>query len=99
MSNWLEVVPGNVVRCSCVFTNTSGEPTDPTTVTLRIITPDAEELLPTVVNDTAPGAFYADVPIPGHATAAGRWHRRWEGDGAVVAAVEGWWTVLASEFL
>jgi hypothetical protein len=93
---------GDLVRASVAFTNAAGAAADPTTVVVRVRAPntgrdgyttytygtDAE------VQKTATGAYYLDVAC----TVAGTYWVRWEGAGAVIAAVEDTWDVALGAF-
>lgn len=93
---------GDVVRLSVAFKDIDLDPADPTDVTLKVLpmlSTDDEETFTLeadeVVDDTtAVGAFYFDYEVSNHGDH--RW--RWEGSGALVAAVEGVFTVRKSVF-
>jgi hypothetical protein len=93
---------GDLVHASVAFTNAAGAAADPTTVVVRVRPPntgrdeyttytygtDAE------VQKTGTGAYYLDVAC----AAAGTYWVRWEGTGAVIAAVEDTWDVALGAF-
>lgn len=91
---------GDLARFSVSFTDAAGTPTDPTTVTIRLLHPDgATETTYAYGTDAAlvrddVGAYHADYLID----AVGYWGWRWEGTGAVQAAVEGRLLVPESPF-
>jgi hypothetical protein len=92
---------GALVRCSSApgFKNFADVATDPTTVRFRFVKPDGTVTTwvfgtdVQVVRDSA-GLFHADVP----ADQPGKWFYRWEGTGAVVAAFEHEFRVIASVY-
>jgi hypothetical protein len=95
----LRVLPGNAVHCTVQFQDAlSGDPVAPTAVVLRVLKPDASEALPAVSPDAGVGAYQADVIVPLGDTLNGKWYWRWEGTGAAVGAVEGWFVVIGSAF-
>jgi hypothetical protein len=81
---------GDLVRLTVTFTDTTGAPADPTAVRLYIKTPGG--VLTTLVYGTdsavvreETGVYHYDLLC----TMPGDWPVRWEGTGAVTAAVEG----------
>lgn len=71
---------GNVARLSGAFTDENGDPADPTTVTVQILTPGNIETTETPIRDGA-GLYHYDVTL----TTPGTWQYRFIGTGAVVA--------------
>lgn len=85
---------GDVVRTTATFTNTSGAATDPTQVTFRLRKPDGAVTVlgpasgvtgGSGITRTGVGAYYVDVTID----QAGFYDWRFEGTGAVTAAIDG----------
>lgn len=74
----------SVTRISVAFTNAAGAPTDPTSVTLRIVKPDrTETVIPNgSITKSGTGAYHYDYTI----AAQGKHSYRWQGDGVVIAA-------------
>ena len=76
MSERYEV--GELVRISRTFTNLEGVPTDPSTVRLRLRSPDGTVTEVDATNDAdATGAFHVDVTPDVH----GLWRYRWVSTG------------------
>ena len=71
----------------------TNQPTNPSAVVLRIRDPLNVETRPTVTN-VALGTYSAIVTP----TSSGIWHSRWEGTGAVMAAIENKFEVEPSAF-
>lgn len=97
MANIYDV--GAKVRCSATFTDSAGDPADPTAVVFTFKDPSANETeynygvdAELVKDDT--GDYHVDVVIDD----SGRWWFRYEGTGAVVAAGESYFNVRASQF-
>ena len=92
---------GDVVRISAGFTNASAAAADPTAVTVSYRNPstgavselnygvDAE-----VIKDST-GNYHMDITTANH----GIYYYKWEGSGAVVATVEGFFEVRESNVL
>lgn len=70
------------------FRDTSGEPADPTTVTLTVKAPDGTEQDVEVTRNSL--GEYSGVVEPDQ---SGMWRYRWAATGALVAAEEGWFYV------
>lgn len=80
---------GDMIRCAVSFTTAGGTPADPTTVTAKYETPRGELTSYTygggqIVKDST-GNYHMDITC----TEGGKWHYRFAGTGAVVAAAEG----------
>ena len=90
-------VQGQSVRIYLRFKNAQGVPADPTTVTLKVETPAGVTTTYTYAGGhlTKPetGVYYYDIDTT---TAAGVWHYRGIGTGAVVAAGQDKFTVVAA---
>lgn len=82
---------GNAVRLSAIFRNFSGNPTNPTSVTLSIKKLGGSVETPTAVNDATGYYHYDYTPLT-----TGTYSYRFAGTGAVVSATEGEFTVTAS---
>lgn len=91
---------GDLARFSVTFTDAAGAPTDPTTVTLRLLHPDGSTAITYVYGTDAAlirddvGAYHADYLLD----TVGYWVWRWEGTGLVQAAVEGRIVTAESQF-
>ena len=85
------------VRITGSFTS-SGAPTDPTTVTLKIKTPAGIITSYTYasgeVTKSGTGEYYKDFVL----NQSGTWYYYWQGTGAVVAADEEWLSVKDTVF-
>ena len=86
MSDYLE---GNQVRVQATFKNSSGQATDPTTVTVAQKQPKAQASYVygaqgSPVQKASTGVYYIDQFL----SAPGRWRFYWHGIGALVAANE-----------
>jgi hypothetical protein len=79
---------GNAVRLSAVFRDFGGNPANPTTVTLSVKRVGGTLETPTAVN-SAVGHYYYDY----EPATAGTYNYRFAGEGAVVSATEGSFTV------
>jgi hypothetical protein len=91
---------GTLIRSTATFTNAAGANTDPTTVTVRYRVGTDTVTTKVYVTDaavikSATGIFYIDLAV---GALDGTWHVRWEGTGAVVAAVEASFSVKPSQF-
>ena len=88
---------GDGVRTTSLF-KVSGVLTDPTTVTIKIKSPDGTITTKTWAGGdivrTSLGVFTHTFTV----TAAGSWWYRWEGAGAVIGAAERRLQVRTSEF-
>lgn len=87
------------VRVGANFKNNSGVLTDPTTIVLKVKTPDNVITTYTYGSDaeiikSSTGKFYADLDI----SQIGIHFYRWEGSGSLQAAGESKFTIKASEF-
>lgn len=82
-----QIHPGELVRLTASFTNPAGAAADPTTVVLRVKAGDQAEETVTNTKDST-GAYHGDYSVP-WAGPAFRVLYRWEGTGAIVAALEG----------
>lgn len=90
---------GDQVRCSVTFTNSSGDPVDPTTVLFKYKINRGSTVTLTYGIDAAvvktdTGDYYVDVTI----TQEGTWSYRFEGSGNVTAAAEGSFLARDSAF-
>lgn len=83
----MSIHSGELIRLTASFTDLAGAPADPTTVRLRVRANGAAEAIAPNVKDSV-GNYHADVLVPWSAPAY-RLHYRWEGTGAIVAALEG----------
>ena len=74
------IFAGTTVRSTCTFAPASAPttPTNPTTVTVRVIDPAGTSVAGTAVNEGT-GVYHADLEL----TAAGVHRIVWEGAGAV----------------
>jgi hypothetical protein len=88
-----DFIAGDVAVIEASFTNSDGEPGDPTDVMLRVEAPDGE---PEEIETTHPGvgSFRAEVPLP----VGGTWRWRIEGSGDVETAKQGYFKVKRSLF-
>jgi hypothetical protein len=88
---------GTAVTLIGTFTNLQGQPTDPASVTLRVLDPTGTE---TIVNTgqmthgSAGNFSFVVTPL-----LAGVWYYRWEGTGAVVATQDNWFEVRKTPFV
>lgn len=96
-----KIWPGTPFRLTSVYTDDAGDYVDPTTVTLKTMTPDGRQATYVYGTDaemgrTAIGRYYADVTL----TIGGLWHYRWvtTGDGTTIAT-EGTVQVQYSPFV
>ena len=91
---------GDLVRVSITFKNNAVPPVvaDPTTVSLKVETPDGTETTYTYaaaqITRTSTGLFRKDIPT----TAIGTWSFQWIGVGVVDQAADGQFFVTASSF-
>lgn len=89
---------GNLVTITATFTNLSGAPADPSTVTLKVQDPEGVETVYTYalgeITRTGVGAYSIAVAV----AKAGFWTYRWEGTGTVYAAQEARFNVDGSIF-
>lgn len=90
---------GNLVQCSAAFVNQSQVPTDPTTVTLRVLPPNGPTQVFTLalgqVIKSSTGNYYYNFPT----TMPGAHYYRFEGGGALVAAGDSSFIVTPSQTL
>lgn len=89
----VSITPGNEVRIDVEFLNEAGEPTDGT-VTISVIDPRATRHSLVVIHDST-GKWHAVTT----ALLPGTWEGRAASTGALVAAVEGRFTVGPSKFV
>ncbi len=90
---------GDLIRLSVTFENLSNALVDPTSVVLKIKLPSGSISTLTYPADAAierasEGVYQSDVEI----TEAGTWSYRFQGTGAVKAAVESYFYVRTSSF-
>lgn len=90
---------GSLVRASVFFTDLNGAATDPTTITAKYQNPAGQETSKTYVTDPevvkdSTGRYHIDITV----ATAGTWYYRWNGTGAVVAAVEKSFIADSTEF-
>lgn len=71
----------STVRADCTFRNIDGDLTDPTTVTVIVISPTGERTNPSASNPST-GLYHASFTP----TKAGEWVVRFEGTGDLVAS-------------
>lgn len=85
---------GNIVRLSAAFTDISGVPTDPSTVTLTIRLPDLTVVTKVGGDLTHPstGSFYYDYTPP----QSGTYYYRYAGTGVCTAAADASFIITAS---
>ena len=83
---------GNVVQLNSTFTTQSGTPTNPTSVTLSVLNALGSIDSPTVTNSSA-GVYTASYTP----ATAGLYFYYWTGTGAVTAASQGQFNVIAPE--
>jgi hypothetical protein len=94
------VAPGTPFRVTCNFEDGEGDDVDPTTVTLKTISPCGTERsyvygTDSEVQKDSTGNYYGDI-TPDR---AGRWRFRWESTGAfTTTAIEDSFIVQASQF-
>jgi len=85
------------VRVTGTFTS-SGTPTDPTTVTLKVRKPDGIITVYTyasgAITKSEVGVYYKDFVLD----QSGAWYYYWQGTGTVVAADEWWLSVKDTVF-
>ena len=92
---------GDIARCTGTFTDIDDDPADPTSVVFRYEKPDGTETALTygvdgaVIRDSI-GVYHVDLTIA--AGEYGRWHYRWTGTGALVAAGESRFQVRRQDF-
>lgn len=93
---------GDEVKMEVVFTNDSNVAADPTTVTLKVKNPAGTVTTYTYAGGTVTkdgtGAYHKDFTIPSSGDSVGGWEYRYEGTGAVTAAVENVFDVRESSF-
>lgn len=80
---------GDQARVQVTFTNLSGVATDPTAVSLQVVSPSRVSTMyyygsPGQIFRTSAGVFYCDLDMTEH----GIWAYRWLGTGAIQAAEE-----------
>lgn len=75
---------GDQPRATVTFTDLDGTTTDPSTVTCTVRKPDGTITEPVAASAEPDGTWYADIPVD----QAGTWRIRFEGTGALIAAVE-----------
>ncbi len=86
MANVYDV--GDKVRLTNTFTDTDGNAADPTAIAAAVKDPEGTTTqfdYAGTITKSSTGVYYIDVTIDDEGT----WSYRWEGTGAVVAAVEG----------
>lgn len=76
---------GDEIEVTANFTNLAGTPANPTTVTLRVLTPAGVASTVAASNTGTVGQYRGVISI----TEAGTWRYRFAGTGAVTAAEEG----------
>ena len=86
---------GDSVRETVTFKNASSAAADPTAVKCHVLKPSSTTAsfiyavsTGTIVR-TGTGVYYLDITTTGH----GEYGIRWDGTGAVVASVSGWFSV------
>ena len=87
---------GTAVMMTAAFSDGSGNPLDPGTVTLRVLDPNGGEQVFTTgqLSRTAPGAYqYTIVPM-----VAGAWFYRFEGSGQCTATADSVFNVSDTPF-
>lgn len=84
---------GSVVQISCLFTNISGAPADPSAVTAECKLPDTSTVQ-LIVTRVSTGAYTAQIPV----TQGGNYEYRFAGTGALQAAMEGAFFANSSAF-
>lgn len=72
-----------LVRLSVAFTDLTGAPVDPTTVTVTVTPPDqAAQLITNGISHDGVGLYHYDQTVD----RVGVWQYRWQGSGAAIAA-------------
>ena len=84
---------GNGVRLTATFTNLAGMVGDPTTVLFKSKSPHGT-IVQSAPTRAATGIYYIDLVL----SMPGTWAYRWEGTGAIVAALDGRITASSSPF-
>lgn len=89
---------GDVIECTCTFTNTAGTPTDPTTTTFTVMDPTGVTTTYTApateITHSGAGVYVLALPV----TKPFVYRIRAVGTGAVAAAVTGEVYVTADRF-
>lgn len=81
------------IRITATFTDLNGNPGNPSSVIFKLKDPSGSVTLP-AAQQSDTGVYYVDIVVDSRGT----WFYRWEGDGAIQAAVEGEFFVRASRF-
>jgi len=91
--NMRNIILGNMIRLSGIFTDSSSKRVDPTSITLKVKTPsgNVESYSPT--KHSIGMYFYDYVP-----SSSGKHYFRFESSGDVISADEGWFTVSPTQF-
>jgi hypothetical protein len=84
---------GDGIRITATFTDLSGVVADPSAVVFKVKDPKGTVTIPSTAKDST-GTYHADLTL----TRPGTWLYRWEGTGAVQAAIEGTISVKVSNF-
>ncbi len=87
--------PGSIVTISVAFTNASGAPVAPSSVTLRVQNPAGTETDYTTSLTNVSTGVYTQPVTP---LISGIWRYRWEATGAVAAATDGAFVVTYTPF-
>lgn len=87
---------GNAIVMSSAFTDSNNVPTDPTTVTLRIMDPSGVESIFTTPQLTHVGTGVFSLTFP--CLKAGVWYYRFEGTGACVATQDNQFVITSTTF-
>lgn len=96
----MSYIVGQVATLSASFVDDAGDPINPTTVTLRIQVPDGTETAYVYGTDVdlirdSTGEYHRDYEL----TTKGVYFWRWEADGNVVGADEGYLFVKRTQFV
>ena len=90
--------PGNNVTLSVQFNTLAGVAVDPTAIALRVVDPNGIETDYTYaasqVTKIGVGSYSCMIPV----LTSGYWNYRWEGTGAVYAAMESRFLVAQTAF-
>lgn len=80
---------GDIVRLSGTFTDTGGEPIDPTAVTVQYLDPDGNVTTQGSLNHPSTGFYYVDITVD----SPGVWAYRIYSTGTGQSAEESWFRV------
>lgn len=84
---------GDTVRLTVTYTNTGGNPIDPTTITFHKLTPDGTTSSQTTgITNPSSGTHYLDVVTTGK----GLYEYRFSSTGTITQTAAGWFSVRAN---